>query len=596
MTVMLEPKGKLDAMTTQTAEPVVPETAVVAVVNGPEGSPVDWHSIAWRGADRNVQRLRQRIFTASQQGDLAKVRNLQKLMLRSRSNALVSVRRVTQLNAGRLTAGIDGKVVVAPEDKAELADWVQTRAMPWKPKAVKRVYVPKRNGKRRPIGIPVIADRCLQALTLNALEPEWEARLDPRVYGFRPGRGCHDAIVAIHTTARGKNAQRLWALDADLEAAFDRLDHHHLLQSLGTFPARATVAGWLKAGVVENGWFTPTEQGSPQGGVISPALLNIALHGMGKAAGVRYTTCGSNAATVARDSPVVVVYADDLLALCHSRERAEQVKTRLAAWLAPRGLRFNEAKTRIVHLDEGVDFLGFEARRFRGKLLTKPSMAALRRIRQRLTVEMLALRGSNAAAVIAKLNPIIKGWATYYRMGVSKRAFASLDHHLWRLTYKWARYSHPNKPKRWVKARYFGQFNKFRQDTWVFGDRETGIYLRKFAWTPIVRHRMVPGTASVDDPALAEFWAARRRRSKPPLDTATLRLLQAQNGRCPLCRDLLLHADREPQSPHEWEQWFKATRKAIRRQAISADPGHGMPDNAAALRLVHTHCQPRQKP
>jgi RNA-directed DNA polymerase len=235
---------------------------------------------------------------------------------------------------------------------------MQTRAAPWKPRAVKRVYVPKRNGKQRPIGIPVIADRCLQALTLNALEPEWEARYEPRVYGFRPGRGCHDAIVAIHTTASGKNAQRLWALDADLEAAFGGLDHHHLLQSLGTFPARAMIAGWLKAGVVENGWFTPTEQGSPQGGVISPALLNIALHGMGKAAGVRYTTCGSNAATVARNSPAMVVYADDLLALCHSREQAEQVKARLAAWLAIRGLRFNEDKTRIVHLDEGVNFLG----------------------------------------------------------------------------------------------------------------------------------------------------------------------------------------------------------------------------------------------
>jgi RNA-directed DNA polymerase len=168
---------------------------------------------------------------------------------------------------------------------------------------------------------------------------------------------------------------------------------------------------------------------------------------------------------------------------------------------------------------------------------------------------------------------------------------------LWKLTYKWARYSHPNKLKRWVKARYFGQFNKFRQDTWVFGDQQTGFYLRKFAWTKIVRHRMVPGTASVDDPALAEFWAKRRRRNKPPLDTATLRLLQVQNGRCLWCRELLLHADHEPQSPQEWEQWLKATRKAIRKQAITADPGNGIPDNnIAVLRLTHTHCHRRQTP
>jgi RNA-directed DNA polymerase len=289
----------------------------------------------------------------------------------------------------------------------------------------------------------------------------------------------------------------------------------------------------------------------------------------------------------------LVVYADDLLALCHTRQQAEQVKARLAAWLAPRGLAFNQDKTRVVHLDEGCDFLGFNVRRYRGKLLTKPSRAALRRIRERLAAEMLALRGANAEAVIARLNPIIKGWAAYYRIGVSKRAFASLDDHLWRLTYKWARHSHPNRPKRWVAARYFGQLNPSRQDRWVFGDRGSGRYLTKFAWTPIVRHRMVPGTASVDDPALADFWARRRRRSNPPLASSILRLLQAQDGRCPLCGTLLLHADQQPQHPEAWEQWFKAVRQAIRKSAVTADTGDGPPDEPAAPRLVHTHCHRR---
>ncbi|MFF4927284.1 group II intron reverse transcriptase/maturase, partial [Kitasatospora sp. NPDC001261] len=526
------------------------------MANGPEDASEEWQSIDWRAAEDEVRRLRQRIFTASQAGDLAKVRNLQKLMLRSRANARVSVRRVTEINAGRVTAGIDGKVALLPQEKAELATWVQVRAEPWKPKPVKRVYISKANGKRRPLGIPVISDRCLQALTLNALEPEWEARFEARCYGFRPGRGCHDAIVAIHTTASGKNAQRLWVLDADLKAAFDHIDHEYLLKSLGTFPARGMVARWLKAGVVENGLLTATTEGTPQGGVISPTLLNIVLHGMEKAAGVRYQKLGNNAALTASNSPVLVTYADDLLVLCHTRQQAEQVKARLSAWLAPRGLAFNEDKTRIVHLNEGCDFLGFTIQRHRGKLLTKPSNSALRRIRKRLSDEVTALRGANAEALIAKLNPIIKGWAAYYRIGVSKRAFASLDAHVWRQVYKWAKLSHPNKSKHWVAARYFGMFNPFRRDTWVFGDRASGHYLRKFAWTPIVRHRMVPGTASLDDPTLAEFWAKRRHRNTPPLSTATLRLMKAQNGHCPYCGELLLHADHEPQSPEEWEQWL----------------------------------------
>ena len=337
----------------------------------------------WRRVEDDVQRLRQRIFAASRAGDLKKVRNLQKLMLRSRSNALVAVRRVTELNAGRKTAGVDGKVVVRAEQKAEMADWLQHQAEPWSPRPVKRVYVPKSNGRRRPLGIPVIADRCLQALTVNALEPEWEARFEPKSYGFRPGRGCHDAIVAIHTAASRTDAKRLWVLDADLTAAFDRLNHDHICASLGTFPARGMVRQWLQAGVIEDGRFAPTEEGAPQGGVISPLLMNVALHGMEAAAGVRYHQTGTRAGKAMPGCPVVIRYADDLLALCHSREQAEQVKARLADWLAPRGLVFNEDKTQITHLDQGVDFLGFTIRRYpNGKLLTKPSNDALRRIRQ----------------------------------------------------------------------------------------------------------------------------------------------------------------------------------------------------------------------
>ena len=186
---------------------------------------------------------------------------------------------MTELNAGRKTAGIDGNVVVTAPGKAFLADWVQHHDRAWEPKAVKRVYIAKANGKRRPLGIPVIADRALQALVVNALEPEWEALFEPKSYGFRPGRGCHDAIDVIHKTAKGKHSKRQWVLDADLAAAFDRIDHSYLLGALGGFPARGLIEGWLEAGVIENGRFAPTEEGTPQGGVISPVLLNVALAG-----------------------------------------------------------------------------------------------------------------------------------------------------------------------------------------------------------------------------------------------------------------------------------------------------------------------------
>ena len=255
-----------------------------------------------------------------------------------------------------------------------------------------------------------IADRALQALASSALEPEWEARFEPRSYGFRPGRGCHDAIEAIYQVGKGASPARRWALDADLAAAFDRIGHPFLLSQLGTFPARELVAGWLTAGVVEDGRLTPTGEGTPQGGVISPCLLNVVLHGMEDAAGVCYQRSGTDAAHAAAGSPVLVRYADDLVALCHSRQQAEQVKARLAAWLAPRGLAFNEDKTRIVTLDEGFDFLGFTVRRYHGKLLIKPSKAAVRRIRERLRSEVRSLRGANAQAVIARLNPVVRGW------------------------------------------------------------------------------------------------------------------------------------------------------------------------------------------
>jgi RNA-directed DNA polymerase len=281
-----------------------------------------------------------------------------------------------------------------------------------------------------------------------------------------------------------------------------------------------------------------------------------------------------------------------MIALCHSQGQAEQVKARLAEWLKPRGLVFNEDKTTIEHLSQGFEFLGFHIRRYpNGKLLVKPSPKAVKRVQRRLADEMRSLRGSNVSTVLSRLIPIVRGWAGYYRSAVSSRTFTGLDHHLWTLVYKWASWTHANKPKSWIVARYFGKFNKFRNDRWVFGDRDSGVYLPKFSWTPIVRHTLVNGTSSPDDPALASYWADRRRRVQPPIDSYTLRLLTRQDGRCALCGEHLLTAEQPPQSPEQWEKWWLH----VTRRAIASDylVHHGRPGSPGGdqTRLVHASCQ-----
>ena len=364
-----EPEDKLDA-------------AANVVVNGPEDAPFDWHAVDWRRVEDDVRRLRQRIFTASKAGDLKKVRSLQKLTLRSRANTLLSVRRVTERNAGRLTAGVDGEVVLTPEAKAKLASRIQHQTEPFKAWPVRRVYIPKAGSrtKRRPLGIPVIADRAQQARVVSALEPEWEARFEPRSYGFRPGRGCHDAIQAIHQVVKGKRPKRRWVLDADLAGAFDRIGHDHILHMLGTFPARGMIRQWLKAGVVEQGRLHRTGEGTPQGGVVSPVLLNVALHGMEKAAGVLYCTTGTNAGKAAMGSPVVIRYADDRV----PRTRKEGLS------------RSSDRRTRCCARDEGAGPVAWwpfavalqgeaanhrEVRRSRAGVLSVAEKARLDRVR-----------------------------------------------------------------------------------------------------------------------------------------------------------------------------------------------------------------------
>jgi RNA-directed DNA polymerase len=568
----------------------MPET-----VNGPDDA-LTWYAVNWAVHEQNVARLRRRIFTAVRDGDLAKARNLQKMMLRSWSNTLVSTRLVTQRNAGRRTAGIDRVVALDGPARMAMAREVHRTVKSWEPLPVRRVYIPKANGKQRPLGIPVLQDRCHQARVKNALEPEWEARFEARSYGFRPGRCCQDAAGTLYLALKGKS-RRAWILDADLASAFDKISHPFLLGQLGSFPARDMIAGWLRAGVFEAGkGFAPTEEGTPQGGVISPLLLNVALHGLEEAAGVRYRS-GDTASWVRDDSPVATRYADDFVICCHSRQQAEKAQGKMAEWLAERGLAFNEEKTRVVHLSEGFDFLGWNFRRYPGpKLLIKPSKAAVGKHRRRLAGETRRLRGANAGMVIATLNPVIRGWTAYHRGMVSGAVFSSLGHHTWTLTWKWARWTHPNKGGRWVASRYYGKFCSSRDDKWVFGDRDTGAYLLNHAWTSIRRHVTVKGRSSPDDPDLAGYWENRRRKKHGlALDPGTLTLLSRQENKCPHCGDPFFDLDHLPSSPEDWESWwFGVTRQHVPRAAIAGGtrPPEG---NGTVLALIHASCNRRAK-
>lgn len=319
--------------------------------NGP-AKPTDWNAINWRHAQRQVHNLRHRIFRAAQAGDYRKVRSLQKLLLHSRANALLSVRRVTQINQGKYTAGVDKVVVKTPQARSDLVTELLT-SPPRSARPAKRIYIPKATSDQlRPLGIPTIRDRCLQAIVKTALEPEWEAQFEASSYGFRPGRSCQDAIQKIYQLAC-PHRRKKWVVDADIKGAFDNIDHTFLLHTMGACPAKGLITQWLAAGYMEQMVWNATPTGTPQGSVISPLLLNVALHGLETALGVRYNKRGAICGPRA-----VVRYADDLVVFCESREDAEAVRDHiLPPWLAERGLQLSSAKTRVVHLTEGFDFL-----------------------------------------------------------------------------------------------------------------------------------------------------------------------------------------------------------------------------------------------
>jgi RNA-directed DNA polymerase len=507
----------------------------------------DWLSVNWRKAHRVVKNLRQRIYRATRWQDWSRVRNLQRLLLKSYSNVLLAVRRVTQINAGKGTPGIDKLLVKTGPAKAILVDALK-QWIPWRPLPARRVYIPKRNGKRRPLGIPSIIDRCLQAMVKSALEPCWEAQFEPSSYGFRPGRSAHDAIACIYVTAKPTN-QMKWVVDADIAGCFDTIDHDYLLSQVGNFPARRLIAQWLKAGYLEKGVLHSTTTGTPQGGIISPLLANIALHGMETALGIHRYAQGTVKRGIRRR---VIRYADDFVVFCESQADAEATRVDLQRFLGVRGLALSEEKTQIVHLSEGFNFLGFNIRHYRSrttrsgwKLLIKPAQQCVADFREKVRLTLKRLHGSNAQCLIKVLNPILRGWANYYRSVVSSETFHKLEADIfWKLR-RWISKTHPTKSFSWRDRRYWANHPAYPGSQWSFVDTDTGMVLYRIGYTRIQRHVLIQGQASPDNPAFRDYFEQRAQRSKQ-IETypkAAQRVIRQQRTTCPNCGQSLFNGE-----------------------------------------------------
>lgn len=536
-------------------------------------SAYEWKTLPWKQFERQVFKLQKRIYKASRRGDVKTVHRLQRLLMKSRAAKCLAVRRVTQDNRGRQTAGVDGVKALAPQERLDLARSLTLTA---KAQPVRRVWIPKPGkAEQRPLGIPTMHNRAAQTLARLALEPEWEAHFEPNSYGFRPGRSCHDALIAIHC---GISKKAKYVLDADIAACFERIDQTALLAKLRTFPTlRRAIHGWLKAGVMDGPELFPTEAGTPQGGAASPLLANVALHGLETAIGAAFPRY-ANGREIAK--PLVIRYADDFVVLHEDLaviERAQQIAER---WLAGIGLELKPSKTRIGHTlrhhdgTVGFDFLGFTVRQFpvgkthQGKLRTgfktiiKPSKAAQQRHLADLADVICRNQQSPQAALIQHLNRKIRGWAEYHSRQVSKQVFGRQDHLLYLKLKRWAERQHPTKSRSWVRTHYW---HTRGTRNWVFGPRE-GAPLLLHADTPIRRHVKVRGDASPYNGDLL-YWAARVGQH-PELPASKADLLKRQRGRCAHCGLLFTSIEELIEDDHRTPTRFGGSHGYANRQLL----------------------------
>ncbi|NEO54768.1 MAG: group II intron reverse transcriptase/maturase [Okeania sp. SIO3B5] len=497
-----------------------------------------WKDINWKKVEKSVFKLQKLIYRASSRGEFRKMHRYQKLLLKSYYARLLAVRRVTQDNQGKKTAGIDGIKNLSPMQRFNLVNLLASRHLKASP--TRRVYIPKPGkDEKRPLGIPTMYDRALQALVKLGMEPEWEARFEPNSYGFRPGRSTHDAIEAIFDSIKLKPK---FVLDADISKCFDRINHDALLGKIGQSPYRRLIKQWLKSGVFDNNQFLNIEEGTPQGGVISPLLANIALHGMEECLN-KFAETLPGRKQENKQALSLIRYADDFVILHKNIKVVLQAKTVIQEWLNQVGLELNPEKTKIAHTLEkyegkqpGFDFLGFTIRQWKVKstkqgfkTLIKPSSKSIKTHYRKLADICDSHKTASTKALIAKLNPVIRGWAKYFSIVVSKEVFSKLDMLLWKRLWRWASRRHPNKPSQWVKKKYFPNIKGTRN--WVLNDDE--YILNLHSDVPIIRHIKVKGNKSPYDGEWT-YWSNRIGKY-PGVRKEVTTLLKRQKNKCASC-------------------------------------------------------------
>jgi RNA-directed DNA polymerase len=508
-------------------------TAVATLTGAPTCGTVDWNAIDWKKVNRTVRRLQARIVKAIKEGRWNKVKALQRLLTHSYSGKALAVRRVTE-NRGERTAGVDGEIWDTPQKKAQGITRLRRRG--YRAQPLRRIYIPKKDGKRkRPLGIPTMLDRAMQALYKLALDPIAETTGDPNSYGFRPERSPADAIAQCFLCLRQKTFPTA-IYEGDIQGCFDNISHEWLLKNIPM--EKRVLKQWLKAGYIDRNVYHDTEAGTPQGGIASPVLANMVLDGL------EATIAALPHRGTQRQAKLHLIrFADDFVITGNSQALfGEDIEPGVIQCMAERGLSLSAEKTKLTNINEGFDFLGQNIRQYNGKLLIKPSAKSIKTLLDKVRATIKANPTASAGQLILLLNPLIRGWVNYHCHVVSSQTFHKIDHQVVQALWRWAKRRHRNKSHRWIKTKYFGRSWTFQGQVKANDGTKQKLALFKAARQPIRRHVKVKAEANPYDSEWERYFEARRqtKMSHQLKDKRTvIQLWLSQEGKCPVCAQTL---------------------------------------------------------